>query len=62
MKYCFQKIYFKGNFNLISIFYIFDGLFKRCIFLKKITKKIFTINQATAHLITYSGITNPMIV
>ena len=54
------KIYFKGNFNLISIFYIFDGLFKEMyFFLKKITKKIFTINQATAHLITYSGITNP---
>ena len=52
------KIYFKGNFNLISIFYIFDGLFKEMYFSKE-NNKIFTINQATAHLITYSGITNP---
>ena len=54
------KKYFKGNFNLISIFYIFDGLFNEIIFfLQKLTKKIFTLNKATAHLITYSDINNP---
>ena len=35
------KIYFKGNFNLISIFYIFDGLFKEMYFFLKKQKNIY---------------------
>ena len=53
MKYCFQQKYISKVLNLISIFYIFDGLFKEMYFSKENNKKIFTINQATAHLITY---------